>query len=95
MVRCYYVRHAKLSFLLIIFLADYGLIPREPKAGCPKEKVNNSDFSTCSCEDHCRWDVCRLSNPSKDCLLGTNSEWKWDTTKAAWVARNMNGNIYL
>ena len=81
------------------------LIPRQPLVGCVKEsikrtkytkssKVQRPDFSTCSCEDHCRWDMCRLKYPPEKCLFGTSSKWTWDLRENAWIAQRSSGNIF-
>ena len=53
------------------------------------------DTTTCYCEDHCTWYTCRLENPPLDCLVGTNSEWKWDQQKLYWVAQLIEGNSII
>ncbi len=35
-------------------------------------------FYSCSCEDHCRWDRCRLDNPPTDCLSKIDAKWMRD-----------------
>ena len=47
---------------------------------------------TCSCEEHCAWDLCRLAIPPDECLRGTGSQWQWDTFKNAWIAQITQGN---
>ena len=49
---------------------------------------------TCACEDHCRWDVCRLVNPPTDCLNEVDAYWKWDFTKNYWVAQKKVEGIF-
>ena len=53
----------------------------------------NEGFGTCSCEDHCGWDLCRLTIPPMECIKGTHSEWQWDDTKRAWIAQVKPGMI--
>ena len=48
-------------------------------------------FYTCYCEDFCRWDMCRLKEPPKECLDGTGSNWFWDFQKWYWVAQTLTG----
>ena len=55
---------------------------------------NIFDLSTCSCEEHCAWDLCRLVNPPNKCLRGTRSQWQWDSFKNAWVAQVIEGNKF-
>ena len=52
-------------------------------------------LGSCSCEDHCGWDLCRLSVAPPECIIGTFSEWQWDYVKKAWVAQVIQGNIVL
>lgn len=58
---------------------------------CSKDSYYNNEFGTCSCEEHCNWDSCRLTDPPTDCLNGLNSEWKWDYIERAWVAQVIQG----
>ena len=74
------------------------LIPRPNSKICPKNtqyKVTGetSSMGTCRCEQHCAWDLCRLTIPPKDCLLGIVGRWMWDSLKNAWVAQENQGNI--
>ena len=71
---------------------DVSLIPRSSKNDCATYRER---LGTCTCDDHCSWDLCRLSNPPDDCLLGTNSKWKWDKRKKAYVAQIMMGMYFL
>ena len=75
------------------FSLDLDLIPRRPENGCPNKKPykNVYDFQTCSCENHCSWDLCRLHDPPGQCLAGTGSTWKWDILKSSWVAQVVQG----
>ena len=57
----------------------------------PSVNVGVGD-GTCHCEDHCSWDLCRLTEPPDQCLQGTNSKWQWDDVKSAWVAQIKQGN---
>ena len=85
------------TFLVKEYDLDVNLIPRSPPNGCKvaKKRSKLGTFAqTCSCEEHCNWDLCRLVAPPIDCLRGTNSMWQWDDRKVAWVAQTVqNGNI--
>ena len=87
-------------------ISDSSLIPRV--VYCPFDtrkvtwtqtykKVNGSVRSVylCSCEDFCRWDICRLDKPPHSCLDGTKSHWLWDSQKRYWVAQISSGNYLL
>ena len=71
---------------------DVSLIPRSSKGNCAEDKIYRTRFGACSCDTHCSWDQCRLFIPPNDCLLDTNSIWKWDNIKNAWVAQLLRGN---
>ena len=59
------------------------LIPTRPSIGCPKGTIDG--FTTCFCEDHCSWNVCRLKNPPTTC---PGAEiWKWNSLNMYWVAQ--------
>ena len=97
----------QITYIVLPF-AEYlpadELIPRPDGKKCPtntqykkneKEHAGNIfDLSTCSCEEHCAWDLCRLANPPKKCLRGTRSQWQWDSFKNAWVAQVNEGNKF-
>ena len=72
---------------------DVELIPRSSPDECPKNTQYKHGLGTCSCEDHCGWDLCRLTVAPIECLVGTNSVWKWDNVRNAWVAQITQGNI--
>ena len=48
-------------------------------------------FGVCTCNEHCSWDLCRLAEPPKTCLVGTNSEWHWDSLKNGYAAQIVTG----
>ena len=79
------------SNVVSIYLASYSLdvdlIPRPNEHGCPSQTSYKEGIGSCNCEDHCSWDLCRLTVPPTRCIEGTNSEWHWDDTKSAWVAQ--------
>ena len=88
---------SELTILIIPVTAkDYGLntnlIPRSPKDNCISNKVYRKRFGTCSCDGHCSWDLCRTLTLPSDCLLGTDSTWKLDTIKNAWVGQLLKGD---
>ena len=88
---------SELTILIIPVTAkDYGLntnlIPRSPKDNCISNKVYRKRFGTCSCDGHCSWDICRTLSLPSDCLLGTDSTWKLDTVKNAWVGQPLKGD---
>ena len=81
------------------------LMPRPQSKKCPKstqykegekrdEKAGEKLDDTCSCGEHCAWDLCRLATPPDKCLQGTNSNWQWDKFKNAWVAQVIQGNHF-
>ena len=72
---------------------DGSLIPRSFKGYCLSDKIYRERFRTCSCDTHCSWDLCRSFTPPTNCLLGTDSAWKLDNVKNAWVAQRLGGNI--
>ena len=63
------------------------MIPRRPKTGCPNDTFDG--LSTCFCEDHCSWEVCRLINPPYNCISNIQGKvvWAWDTIGETWVAQ--------
>ena len=81
--------------LLVSYSLDVDLIPRSSAYECPRNTKYKAflGLGSCSCEDHCGWDGCRLVKAPGECIKGTNSEWRWDTEKAAWVAQITQGNI--
>ena len=78
---------------------DVGLIPRRSLDGCPKNKgrrefqyhTHLSPVDTCTCEDHCSWDMCLLVHPPEECMCGTGSQWYWDSGISVWVAQVVQG----
>jgi len=64
-----------------------GLIPTQPEDGCPENSFARDRFDTCTCEEHCSWDLCRLEDAPSACLKGTFSKWVWAKHKMAWVAK--------
>ena len=75
------------------FGLELDLIPRQPADGCPEGTLHRIayDFDTCSCGQHCNWDMCRLDDPPNECLIGTGSAWQWDALKASWAAQITEG----
>ena len=61
------------------------LIPNHFNSECPKGTLDGK--SSCFCEDHCSWNVCRLSKPSKYCGTSLRNPWSWDTSRNHWVAQ--------
>ena len=81
---------------------DVELIPRISMVdGCPintdyrvvQLKDDSLPIHTCSCENHCSWDMCNLVHPPIECVVNTSSSWYWDSRKNAWVAQVILGNI--
>ena len=70
---------------------EVNQIPTPPKDGCPMHTDKKTRVGTCSCEEHCSWDLCRLKEPPDDCLFEARSEWTWDYKKNAWVAQLIKG----
>ena len=73
------------------YSTNVDLIPRATKVRCPRDTYYKDELGTCSCEEHCNWDSCRLTNPPKECLREMDSEWRWDYTKQYWVAQVIQG----
>ena len=63
------------------------LIPRRQKDGCPQGTFDG--ISTCFCEDHCRWNLCRLDRPPSDCPKV--SRWRLNSEGTYYVAQ-ITGN---
>ena len=74
---------------------NVSLIPHSSEPECLPNKAYRDRFRTCSCDSHCSWDVCRLSTPPFDCLMGTESTWRYDNAKNAWVAQILKCNIHI
>ena len=66
-------------------------IPRASYDYCSRSATYRRGLGVCTCNDHCSWDLCRVSEPPDDCLQGTNSEWQWDNLKNAYVAQIIDG----
>ena len=73
------------------YILDVSSIPRASNDECEISAAYRKRFGVCSCNDHCSWDTCRLLEPPEECLLGENSEWKWDNLKNAYVAQIIDG----
>ena len=71
---------------------DVALIPQSSKEYCLPNNIYRERFRTCSCDDHCSWDLCRSLTPPSHCLLGKDSIWKSDNIKNGWVAQLRRGN---
>ena len=65
------------------------MIPPRPPNGCPEGTFDGA--TTCYCEDHCSWEVCRLLNPPLNCLLSMQGDafWSWDLIRKSWVAQGI------
>ena len=72
---------------------DVDLIPRSKIRQCPTNTQYKDGLGTCICEDHCGWDLCRLTVPPEDCISGTHGKWQWDKVKRAWVAQITLGDF--
>ena len=84
--------------ILASYSVNIDLIPRPNADRCPSRmhyKTSQDINGSCSCEDHCSWDMCRLVVPPMECLMEIYSEWQWDYVKKAWVAQVIQGNIVL
>ena len=77
---------------MVAYSVNMDLIPRVNWHKCPENTEYKGALGSCSCEDHCGWDVCRLESPPDECILGSFSEWQWDTTKHGWVAQVVLGS---
>ena len=79
----------------IDYSVNSDLIPVADEDRCPKNShykvINEESLGTCTCDSHCNWDVCRLVEPPDECILGSFSEWRWDTVKNGWVAQIVLG----
>ena len=73
---------------------DLDLIPRQPADGCYERSVKRLHFSTCTCQDHCRWDICRLADPPNECLFGTGGNWIWASREKTWIAQVTGGSMF-
>ena len=73
------------------YSTNVDLIPRATKGRCTGDTYYKDELGTCSCEEHCNWDSCRLTNPPKECLREIDSEWRWDYSKQYWVAQVIQG----
>ena len=68
-------------------------IPPIPSDGCPEGTFDG--ISTCFCEDHCSWNMCRLNHPPGNCLkrlsmtMVNNVTWQWDSKEKYWVAQGI------
>ena len=85
------MKHESVTEKIKDYILDVSAIPRTSYDECEASAAYRRRFWACSCNDHCSWDMCRLSEPPKDCLLGANSEWKWDNLKNAYVAQITDG----
>ena len=65
--------------------------PHASNEECEVSAAYRMRFRVCSCNEHCSWDTCRVSEPPEDCLLGANNEWKWDNLKNSYVAQIIDG----
>ena len=66
-------------------------IPRSSEESCAIKIGYRARFEVCSCNEHCSWDLCKLSEPPEDCLQGTGAEWQWDDIKEAYIAQIIQG----
>ena len=69
----------------IVNVGAYKQPLMRPSSGCPKGTVEG--ITTCFCEDHCSWEVCRLDRPPYRCLPRINTAWVWDSEKLFWTAQ--------
>ena len=70
--------------------ANLQPIPMRQENGCPGGTIDG--MTTCYCEDHCSWNICRLSEPPT-CQLdfeNTNVRWAWNSDESYWIAQ---GNL--
>ena len=82
-----------IQFQLIEYSVKEDLIPRSRDSKCTENAQFKDGLGTCSCEDHCGWDVCRLIKAPIECISGSSSEWQWDSVKNGWVAQVILGNV--
>ena len=61
-------------------------MPTPQADGCPPGTFDGN--STCFCEDHCSWSVCRLDQPPINCPRA--DWWSWDARRMHYVAQ-VNG----
>ena len=66
--------------------ANQSLVPIRPNDGCPKGTIDG--ISTCFCEDHCSWNVCRLKHPPMNCPMVMS--WQWYSEGMHWMAQSNN-----
>ena len=75
---------------------NVDLIPRTILGRCRNGGEYRTELGTCSCEEHCNWDSCRLTDPPMKCLEELYSSWYWDYIRGFWVAQVIRGiKIYL
>ena len=74
-------------------MIDPDLIPKRPSTGCPEGTFDGE--TTCFCEDHCSWNVCRLQFPPDYCSTSQKSPWAWNTQGKFWVVQGGNTNMLV
>ena len=67
-------------------------VPSPPTNGCPSNTYgctgsNCSSPHTCFCEEHCSWEMCRLTQCPEECVRDVKSTWAWNSDKHFWVAQ--------
>ena len=76
------------SILKMLILDDlthsFQTKPR-PASGCPEGTIDG--LSSCFCEDHCSWEVCRLDEAPNTCLP-ENFVWVFDTENHLWKSQH-------
>ena len=63
-----------------------NLLPSRPLRGCPAG--TEEGITTCFCQDHCSWAVCRMKNPPENCPKVES--WIWDYNNMYWTAQSNN-----
>ena len=70
--------------VIVVPNANQSLVPIRPNDGCPKGTIDG--ITTCFCEDHCSWNVCRLKHPPINCPMVMS--WRWYSEGMHWMAQS-------
>ena len=77
--------HQWFSWQHFIIIDKYLTKPR-PVEGCPIGTFDG--ISTCFCEDHCSWEICKLDKAPSSCLPDKNFHWSWDSESLYWRTKD-------
>ena len=77
--------------ILLSFVSEFSikteLNPSYSPNKCPSDTFDGK--STCFCEDHCSWNVCRLGKPTNYCSTNLRNPWGWDSSRKHWVIQGI------